>query len=260
VSSGSARGGRLKGLAFATLAVALAALAVLALTEIGLRVYHWRKAARQQSALPPVAERCLVPSEDKELVFELNPGWSEAGFSVNSLGMADEELAASKPEGSYRIAFFGDSISCNFRHRPRDEIYLEVLEDDLDAPERRIECLNFGVNGYGMRQSVRLAETRLPGIDVDAVVLQLCLNDPHASESDYGTSLPEPWLRSRDFLWRRVRPARFWAYRLVERAYDRRGEENLRESFRRLASLAREHEVPAVAVLFPYLYRPAYGE
>jgi lysophospholipase L1-like esterase len=247
---------RARLLVFGLVGVGLSLLALLVAFESALRIYHWLK----KPDLPPVAERCLVPSDDRELVYELNAGWSREDFTVNSWGMADDELPVEKPDGVFRIAFVGDSITCNFEQRPRREIYLEILERELNAraaPGTRFECLNFGVNGYGILQELQVARTRASRFAPDLLVVQLGVNDPYPSTTDYGVYGPTSVLRTWDFLYRRLRPARFWAHVYVGRMYDAEGESRLRRGFGGFAEMA-ESGLPTVVVLFPYLYATAY--
>jgi len=233
----------------------------LLLVEWGLRLYHAVGHRRETAALPPVEARCLVESADPRLIVELNPGHRDGSFSVNSWGMPYDEVAKAKPEGVFRIAFVGDSLSCGFKLPVRrSEIYLEVLERLLneDAPDGlRFECLNFGVNSYGIRQSLRVAETRVPAFSPDLIVAQGCLNDPYPSDTVYATSVPPPRSRLAAFLWRRLRPARFWAHSFVERAYDDHGRAQLGDGIAGFGEIARRGR-PTLLLLFPYLYRPAY--
>jgi lysophospholipase L1-like esterase len=247
-------------LLFGALTVAGSVLLFTVVLELGLRAYDLLKAGAARRALPPVAERVLVPSEDPELPYELNPGFRDNGFAVNSLGLAGEETTREKPQGTFRIAFVGDSITCNFGHRPRNEIYLRILERELNrraGDGTRYECLNFGVNGYGVSEVLRSAETKVPPFDPDVLVVQLGVNDPYPSDSAYGRFAPPPLLRSRSFLWRRIDPERFWGHEYVERKYDRSGLASLRDGMERVGAL--QARVPVVAVFFPYLQREAYA-
>ena len=167
-----------RGLVFRiTTAVAtlvLAPICTLLLMEGALRVYHRAKLAWAKRQLPPVAQRALVPSDDPELVYEFNPGWRKDQFTINSHGMPDRERDRAKPDGLFRIAFVGDSISASFGHVPRESIYLSLVERQLNrgAPDGiRGESLNFGVNGYGILQNLRQAQTRVRPFDPDLVVV-----------------------------------------------------------------------------------------
>jgi lysophospholipase L1-like esterase len=261
VTSGLAKRGQLRYLLLASATIAGSSLAVLAAFEGSLRVYDRLKELRVRTALPAPGQRCLIPSADPQLGFELNPGWSDGSFSVNSLGMADAETSVDKPDGVRRIVFVGDSISCNFGQRPRAEIYLEILERMLN--ERavdgvRFECLNFGVNGYGILQALHMARTRVPRFRPDLLVAQLGLNDPYPSDTLYERSAPDPLPRSWQFFWRRLHPARFWAYTYVGRNYDKQGFENVRRGAQGLSRIRADLGLPVLLVLFPYLHRPAY--
>lgn len=244
------------------LAIAVSSIVVsLVVLEVALRIYHAAGHRREVRALPPVEDRYLIESADPRLLVELNPGYAKDGFTVNSWGMPDQEIPKRKPAGVFRIAFVGDSLSCGFGLPvARSEIYLEVLEQMLNEQATgttRYECLNFGVNGYGVLQSLRAAETRALSFDPDLIVAQGCLNDPYPSDTVY--TRPAPQLRSRllGFLWRRLRPGRFWAYTFVERNYDADGREMLRQGLCGLGEIGKG-EVPTLLLLFPYLYRPAY--
>jgi lysophospholipase L1-like esterase len=242
--------------------VLISTLLSLAALELALRVYHRFNVPEQWRALPPVSERAMIPSLDPELIFEWNPGWKSADFSVNSLGMADREVTREKPPGVFRIAFVGDSITANFGHRPRAEIYLNVLASRL-AHEAgrgvRFEVLNFGVNAYSLLQSVHMLESRALRFAPDLVVAQICLNDPYPSSTPYALEMPVGPSRLWNFLFRRLYPDRFWAWAYVEANYDETGIANVRRGIARLAELGRRGP-PILAVLFPYLYAQAYDQ
>ena len=256
------RSARRRAALLAGASIALSLMLSLAVLEAVLRVYHHVKVWRENRALPPVAARAAIPSRDPELIFEMNPGWSGDGFSVNSFGMADDEVALEKPPGVFRIAFVGDSISANFGLRPRPEIYLNVLARRLDGEARgglRFEALNFGVNAYSLLQSARMLETRALQFAPDLAVAQLCLNDPYPSPTPYALLTPSGPSRLWNFLFRRLAPDRFWAWAFVEANYDGAGMANVKRGIARFAEIARKGP-PVVAVLFPYLYAPAYDE
>ncbi len=245
---------------FAFITVVGSLLLGLAGLEGGLRVYYRVKRTMAERALPPLPQRCVIPSRDPELIFELNPGWADESFRVNSLGMADEEVAQRKPPGVFRIAFVGDSITCNFGHRPREEIYLTLLQGMLNARARpgvRVQCLNFGVNGYGITQSLHVARTRASEFEADLLVAQLGLNDPYPCDELYGPHAPTFPLQTRDLLFRLLRPQRFWGYSFVDRRYDREGLRRIDAGIADFGELNR-NGTPVLMVLFPYLYRPAY--
>jgi lysophospholipase L1-like esterase len=243
--------------------IAISFLLSLVLLEGAFRVYHLVKVWREDRSLPPVSERAMIPSRDPELIFEWNPGWRSPGFSVNSRGMADQELALEKPPGVFRIAFVGDSISASFHlGRPRPEIYLNVLARNLDREGRgglRFEPLNFGVNAYSILQAARTLETRALQFAPDLVIAQLCLNDPYPSTTPYARQTPIGFSRLWNFLFMRLAPTRTQAWLHVDANYDATGLANLKRGIDRFAAVARNGP-PVLAVLFPYLQAPAYDE
>lgn len=227
--------------------------------EAGLRGWDWFKAAREERSLPEMSKRLLVISRDPALLFEWNPNASSGSFTTNSFGMADDEVTAAKPPGVVRIAFLGDSITANFGHRPRPEIYANVLAEALRAEAGRpvVESLNFGVNAYSLLQILRVAQTRIAAFEPDLVVAQMCLNDPYPSNTPYW-SFPERWPpRLYSLLFRLLSPAHFWADWYVARLYDAEGWRNIRHAIAGFGELARGGQ-RVLLVLFPYLYRPAY--
>jgi lysophospholipase L1-like esterase len=239
--------------------VLVSILLVLGLAEAGLRVAHRIYQWRVVRSLPPVAARALIPSTDPELIFEWNPGWRSDSFTVNSFGMPNDEITVEKPPGVFRIAFLGDSISANFELRPRPEIYLNVLARTLNQERRsgwRFEALNFGVTGYGILQELRVLRTRVLPFHPDLVVVQHCLNDPYPSDTPYAQLAPIGPSRLWNFVFHHLRPNRFWGWYFVTRNYDPVGLENLRRGMEGLREV--QGGVPVVAVLFPYLYAPAY--
>jgi len=240
----------------ATVALALP----LAVAEIGLVLYHTVQNAAGLAALPPADQRAIIDSEDPQLRFEFNPGWSRGDFHVNALGLADDDTTRDKPPGTFRIAVVGDSISANFGLEPREVIFATRLEALLsDAPHPagvRFEVLNLGVNGYSMPQILQMARTRARMLGADAIVAQLCLNDPFTAQQGYADA---PWdhpTRLAGFVARRLWRERALARSYVDSRYTEQGWRNVESSLRGLAALA--SEIPVLAVLVPYLVPDAY--
>lgn len=246
------------------LRILLAAVAFalpLAAAEIGLLIYHAAKNAASLAARPPVEERAIVPSDDPELMFEFNPGWSRGAFRVNSLGLADDETTETKPPGSFRIGVVGDSISANFELEPREVIFPTRLEAMLAAaprPEgiRRFEVLNLGVNSYSMPQTLQMARTRARELGADAIVAQLCLNDPFTAQPGYANVPLDHPTRLIGFVARRVWRERALARTYVDSRYTKEGWRKVESGLRGLAALSAD--VPVLAVLVPYLAPTAY--
>ena len=234
------------------LAIASTAL-TLALLEVGLRVYHAAETAWEDASAPPLAQRAVVPSEDPTLIYEFNRSYRSGRFSTNVYGMADRAVSQRKPPGVTRVAIVGDSISAGYTLLPREVLYPTLLASDS------LETLNFAVNGYSISQSARMARTRVGEFAPDVLIAQLCLNDPRPSPSFY-----TPFIRSNQwfvlhFVKSRLAPYRFAATEYVEQLYDAEGWATVRAGFESLAEFQRDH-APVLAVLFPFLYEPAYTE
>ena len=256
----SSDGGRSRRLVFVLLTIAISVGVTLLGLEAAFRVYWAVKNRAALHNLPPLNERVLIPSEDPELTYELNPGVTRGDVSINAWGMRDDDITLEKPPGCFRIAFVGDSISCGMGLCEKRILYHDVLERELNAGAaagRRFECLNFSANGYSIGQELRLFQRRVRAFDPDVVVIQSCLNDPYPTESEYVHEQPLGFSRLRTFVWSRLRPESFLAWYTVESNYDDKGRAAVLNGLR---GFAREAEAgpPIVVVLFPYLYRPAY--
>lgn len=100
-------------------------------------------------------------------------------YSVNSDGLNDlSEYSKQKPNNVYRILVFGDSFTFG-TYVNTAESYPEVLEQTLinSCPSKKIEILNFGVQGYDLEYMVE--RMKLKGIEYnpDLVIFLLKEND-----------------------------------------------------------------------------------
>ena len=102
-------------------------------------------------------------SDNSVIGYELVPGSPDGEYTINSAGIRGREVAVSKPDGVFRIAIIGDSISFGF-HCRRDQTYAARLDTLLNrqAPtgSPRFEVLNFGVPGYNIAQAVETLRAR----------------------------------------------------------------------------------------------------
>lgn len=82
------------------------------------------------------------------LGYALTPGYDYNGIRVNKLGFRGPEITAERSPGSLRIVAMGDSTT--FGLYGHDCPYPAQLQQGLDAmlPERKIEVVNAGVEGY----------------------------------------------------------------------------------------------------------------
>ncbi len=90
---------------------------------------------------------------------------------TNGDGFRDTEFVEEKAAGTFRIAVLGDSYLAG-NQVPIADLWPSVLEARLPAVAgRRIELLNFGIDGYQVWNQMRLLEQVLPRYHPDLVLL-----------------------------------------------------------------------------------------
>jgi hypothetical protein len=75
----------------------------------------------------------------------------ENPLRINAQGLRDSDHAYAKPTGTQRIMLLGDSYTWGF-DVAGDEIFTEVLEQNLARAGRNVEVINTGVSGWGTDQ------------------------------------------------------------------------------------------------------------
>jgi hypothetical protein len=132
-------------------------------------------------------------SSNPVLEYELRPGSSYEGVTINSAGLRDREYTRAKPPGVFRIAAIGDSVSFglwvsqNASYPKQLEVLLNRRASDPAAPKTRFEVLNFGVTGYNVTQIVERLRTGVLDYDPDLIVYGYVLNDPQADSLEGNT-------------------------------------------------------------------------
>jgi lysophospholipase L1-like esterase len=120
-------------------------------------------------------------SDNPVLEYELRPGARDGQQRLNSAGFRDREFPRAKPDGVFRIAAIGDSLTYA-ASLPRRASYAKQLEELLNAYATegapRFEVLNFGVTGYNITQVVERLRTLATAYDLDLVIYGYVLNDP----------------------------------------------------------------------------------
>ena len=127
-------------------------------------------------------------SLDPDLMYTLKPGASmifdgqmvrlpPSNISINSYGMRDNVLSSDK-NGKYRIAFIGDSIVFGWG-LDINKTFIKRLEGILNRTLDRndIECLNFGVFGYNIKQYLGALKDKAMDWHPDVVVIVLNRDD-----------------------------------------------------------------------------------
>lgn len=97
-------------------------------------------------------------------------------FRVNSKGLRGPEVEYDKPAGSKRILFVGDSFTLGYTVDEED-LFLRILEADLNGRDHQVEALNAGVQGYSNDQELVWLMDEGLKYRPDYVVLAPYLND-----------------------------------------------------------------------------------
>lgn len=157
---------------------------LLALASLALALAVAEAVVRTLGVGPVVAvvhANNFVLSDNPVLRYELRPGSEDGDTSINEAGFRDREFPQQKPDGVFRIAAIGDSVTFGF-DVAQHEAYPKELERLLNASVRpgapRYEVLNFGVSGYNIPQVVERLRTLVLRYQPDLVLYGYTLNDP----------------------------------------------------------------------------------
>ncbi|MEQ1861083.1 MAG: SGNH/GDSL hydrolase family protein [Chthoniobacteraceae bacterium] len=184
----------------ATVVVALAAI------EVAARIIYSRPSMHFGIEMWKYARSVKMPADNEALSHRHQPGAQAflmgAEVKINSLGLRDREIAATKPAGTYRVVVLGDSTTFGWGV-PQDAVYPKVIERAFNenppsAKWRRYEVLNTGVGNYNTAQEVASFKERWLALDPDLVLLCWYINDAEPT--------PRPsrnWLayRSYGYVW-----------------------------------------------------------
>lgn len=115
----------------------------------------------------------------------------QPGERVNSWGFREREVPLAKPDGVYRIAVIGDSLTWG-PGVPVPERFSNLIERFLNEkgrPGSTYEALNFGISGWDTEDEVRILRQLVLKTDPDFVLLQWYVND---FENGYHLERPRP--------------------------------------------------------------------
>jgi hypothetical protein len=148
--------------------------------EIGLRVAGVEGYPKIGDVVDSAPTR--FHTADRDLGWKLKPGvsgeWNGEGASfvqVNSDGLRDREHTKTKPPNTLRVAVLGDSFT-EAIHVPVEQTFWSKLERKLsncDAVKgrKKVEVINFGVQGYGTAQELMALRKKVWDYNPDIVVL-----------------------------------------------------------------------------------------
>ena len=117
-------------------------------------------------------------SSNERLMWEYIPYAERDWLQINRYGFRDEDLVTKrKPDGVYRIAFIGDSVTLGLNEE-WENTFVRQFQQLVDAqPELSVQAMNFGVSGYHTRQIRELLSAEVMAFEPDEVIYVMCLND-----------------------------------------------------------------------------------
>ena len=126
-----------------------------------------------------------IGSENPALIWEYKPNSEfhdrqrKYRIRTNQYGFRERDLETkAKPTKVERIAVVGDSVALGFLSKEEDIFVrkMERLANEVDRP-RRVEVLNFGIDGYNPIQIAELVRAQVCEFQPDTVVYVMCMND-----------------------------------------------------------------------------------
>ncbi len=200
-----------------------------------------------------------------ELVPSAHATFKEREFVTNRWGMHDREYALEKPAGTYRVSLLGPSDVMG-PGVGEDQTFEALVEERLNREHAgfthaRYEILNFGVAAFTVLQQAAMLDDRALTFAPDLVVVTYHpASDPPTalrymvSTALHGTAIPYPDL---DSLVRKagIAPAmkeaqakrQMWPYAM----------DLMRWSFRRMAAVCREKNIPIVLLVVDAINEPS---
>src|SRR5262249_6596744 len=118
-------------------AIALAGIALLVVGELGLRVLGFGE---------PVLYDNRVAWGYRPLPDQPRQRFGGARVHVNALGVRGPDVAPTRPPGTTRLLFLGDSVTWGGTYVDDEALFAAVAARRLGADGRRVEWLDAGVN------------------------------------------------------------------------------------------------------------------
>ena len=150
--------------------VAVSSIFALGLVEFALRVLNL-----------PLAQPALTQIHRGSDIYgyELIPDTRGVGtlgenISINSLGMRNETVSSLPNRKA--IAMLGDSFTFGMGVELA-QTFTKQLQSQLSGQGDSVDVLNFGVIGYQLWQYLELLDRRVPGHDVNLVIVALFMDD-----------------------------------------------------------------------------------
>jgi lysophospholipase L1-like esterase len=241
---------------------------------------------------PPIRWTIYRRLPDTPAGYDLMPGAHQTVngvlYKINSRGIRDREYDLPKNPQTYRIVVLGDSYTFG-DGIPLEDTYAKQLERQLNsnpAIPRKIEVINFGVNGYNTVQELWRLKDKALDFKPDLIILGYYLNDSlnidlnFLSENravqalPYGIPLPfKDFLRQHSKIYQVIsgsygrmlqilhlradkvnRAAEYYRdyyFSLYEDTFQ--GWQACQKALIEIQKISRTHQIPLLVVLFPAL-------
>lgn len=180
---------------------AIGVLCAMVLFELGYRIHHFGAKGLSPRAMNSLhifgKGNLLRAAEHPGLRYQLRPDLDTLylfkRFRTNSIGLRERELPFAKPDGTYRIAVVGDSFAMGSGVE-REETFGAQLEQLLsETPgDRRYECINFGVAGYGIGDYTATVRHLIGRYEPDMILVALTRTDRMPAGEGKGPFVPKP--------------------------------------------------------------------
>jgi len=145
--------------------------------EVLVRVF-WGKLNRE--TVIPLSLKTHRYTANPLMGYELVPGSvsfeDNAWYRINKDGLRDRDYAVAKPEGTFRIAAIGDSVTFGLGLE-LENTWPKQLEQELQKTDPRVEVINFGVMGYNTPQEAERIQDKVLKYSPDLILIGYSLND-----------------------------------------------------------------------------------
>jgi len=138
---------------------------------------------------------------DRHLGFAPTPNFEDGPNRHNAYGLRGAELEVPKPEGEFRIACIGASMSYTSQVKDWTRSYPDVMESELEQlGHSSVRTLNAGCNNWTSIESLISYQLRLRPLEPDLLIVYHGPNDlkarfvwpPEKFRADYGGSARPP--------------------------------------------------------------------
>lgn len=216
-------------------------------------------------------------ADNQELIIELRPGAKkdEGGVDIHEFGpravrinkdgqREDHEYALPKPQGTFRIAVVGDSVTFGWGVEAESS-YPKILEAalrDMDA-EEKFEVINFAVPGYNGKQKLITLKEKVVKYDPDLVLVGWLIDDYSVSSYAFSSLLPlggsaVKFFNANSYLFACLREKldqsiQTFSATPYKEVYEKNayGRKISKELFDEFAAFSREKKIPVIVTVLP---------